>query len=83
MVQTYGDVAFFVWGRVGRLITDAALTVTQFGFCVGYIVFLSASGASACLAPSRPRAGGAVRAVANRAPAARLVHAHQVRTLLL
>ena len=42
LVQTYGDVAFFVWGRVGRLVTDAALMVTQFGFCVGYIVFLSA-----------------------------------------
>jgi len=42
-VQTYGDVAFFVWGTAGRAVTDIALFITQLGFCVGYFIFLSAS----------------------------------------
>ena len=47
-VQTYGDVAFHVWGAPGRLLTDASLMLTQFGFCVGYMVFLSEWRGRAC-----------------------------------
>lgn len=38
---TYGEVAFRVGGRRAENIINAALILTQFGYCVGYLIFIS------------------------------------------
>lgn len=38
---TYGDVARAVLGRLGSILTNVGLFVTQFGFCVGYFIFIA------------------------------------------
>lgn len=40
-VPSYGDIALYSGGRVAEVVVNAALVVTQFGYCVGYIIFLS------------------------------------------
>lgn len=38
---SYGDVALYIGGRPAQMVIESALLVTQFGFCVGYLIFLS------------------------------------------
>lgn len=38
---TYGDVAFRVGGKTAESIINAALILTQFGYCVSYLIFIS------------------------------------------
>lgn len=38
---TYGDIAKFVGGRPCEYLITAALMLTQFGYCVGYLIFIS------------------------------------------
>lgn len=38
---TYGDIARFVGGRPCEMVINAALILTQFGYCVGYLIFIS------------------------------------------
>lgn len=38
---SYGDVAYFAGGRNAERFVNIALTVTQFGYCVGYLIFIS------------------------------------------
>ena len=40
---TYGDIAAHVYGSRGRMVVEAALVVTQLGFCVGYFIFVSSN----------------------------------------
>jgi amino acid permease len=42
-LNTYGGVATELWGKWGRRATNFFLAVTQLGFCVGYLIFMSAS----------------------------------------
>lgn len=37
---SYGDIGEFAYGKKGRMFVDAALAVTQFGFCCVYMIFL-------------------------------------------
>lgn len=39
----YGDIAYFVAGRTGENLVNCALVLTQFGYCVGYLIFLSST----------------------------------------
>ncbi len=38
---TYGDIARFVGGRPLEYLVNIALMLTQFGYCVGYLIFIS------------------------------------------
>lgn len=38
---SYGDIAYFAGGRNAERLVNIALVVTQFGYCVGYLIFLS------------------------------------------
>lgn len=38
---TYGDIAKFVGGKPLQAIINFALMLTQFGYCVGYLIFMS------------------------------------------
>ena len=38
---TYGDIGYKAWGRFGRIITNLAITVAQFGFTCAYVVFIA------------------------------------------
>lgn len=38
---SFGDIAFYAGGRTAENIINAALILTQFGYCVGYLIFLS------------------------------------------
>ena len=40
-VVSFGDVAGAVMGRTGKIVVDLSVVLTQVGFCVGYIVFLT------------------------------------------
>lgn len=40
-LRTYGDVAQRIWGRPGLLLINVALVFTQFGFCVGYLIYMA------------------------------------------
>ncbi|XP_077992194.1 uncharacterized protein LOC144446320 [Glandiceps talaboti] len=37
---TYMDIAQFSFGKIGKAVVDISLCVSQFSFCVGYLVFL-------------------------------------------
>lgn len=39
----YGDIANFAAGRTAENIVNLALVLTQFGYCVGYLIFLSST----------------------------------------
>lgn len=39
----YGDIAHFVAGRPAETLVNCALVLTQFGYCVGYLIFLSST----------------------------------------
>lgn len=39
----YGDVGKFSFGTPGVIAVDAALLLTQFGFCVGYFIFVGST----------------------------------------
>lgn len=38
---TYGDVGYYALGRVGRMLVDLAIVISQTGFCCAYIIFIS------------------------------------------
>lgn len=38
---TFADIAYFVGGRPAENAINAALVITQFGYCVGYLIFIS------------------------------------------
>lgn len=38
---SYGDIAYFAGGRNAERMVNIALIVTQFGYCVGYLIFIS------------------------------------------
>jgi len=38
---TYGDIGRFVGGRPVEYMVNGALMITQFGYCVGYLIFMS------------------------------------------
>uniref|UniRef100_A0A2P2J2S9 Amino acid transporter transmembrane domain-containing protein n=1 Tax=Rhizophora mucronata TaxID=61149 RepID=A0A2P2J2S9_RHIMU len=40
-IASFGDVGFAVCGPVGRLAVDAMIVLTQAGFCVSYLIFVS------------------------------------------
>ena len=37
---TYSDVGFSAFGHFGRYVIDMALTVSQVGFCCGYLIYI-------------------------------------------
>ncbi|TMW62006.1 hypothetical protein Poli38472_009499 [Pythium oligandrum] len=40
-VKTYGEIGYQALGRVGTLLVDTALVISQAGFCVAYLIFIS------------------------------------------
>lgn len=40
-ITSFGDVGFAVCGSAGRLAVDAMITLSQAGFCVSYLIFVS------------------------------------------
>lgn len=38
---TYGDVGYYAFGLPGRALVDTTLTVSQFGFCCAYLIFIT------------------------------------------
>ncbi|XP_014662023.1 PREDICTED: amino acid transporter ANTL1-like [Priapulus caudatus] len=39
--MNYGDVGYHAIGRVGRMLVDVALLISQLGFCCAYLIFIS------------------------------------------
>ncbi|XP_072963560.1 amino acid transporter AVT3B-like [Typha angustifolia] len=42
-ISSFGDLGFAVSGRLGRLAVDSMIVLSQTGFCVGYLIFISNS----------------------------------------
>jgi len=42
-IKTYGDIGFYAFGRVGSLTVDFCIVLTQTGFCIAYLIFISES----------------------------------------
>ncbi|GMI88377.1 hypothetical protein like AT2G42005 [Hibiscus trionum] len=40
-VNSFGDLGFAVCGTSGRLVVDVLITLSQAGFCIGYLIFIS------------------------------------------
>ncbi|XP_074558688.1 amino acid transporter AVT3C-like [Curcuma longa] len=42
-IASFGDLGFAVSGTVGRILVDVMIVLSQAGFCVGYLIFISNS----------------------------------------
>ncbi|KAG6474984.1 amino acid transporter AVT3C-like [Zingiber officinale] len=42
-IASFGDLGFAVSGSVGRIAVDVMIVLSQAGFCVGYLIFISSS----------------------------------------
>ncbi|KAJ3670651.1 hypothetical protein LUZ60_008077 [Juncus effusus] len=42
-IGSFGDLGFAVWGNFGRFSVDVMIVLSQAGFCVGYLIFISNS----------------------------------------
>ena len=39
-VTSYSEFGFAVYGKVGKAFVDFNITISQFGFCIGYLIFI-------------------------------------------
>ncbi|KAG6622790.1 Amino Acid/Auxin Permease (AAAP) Family [Phytophthora cinnamomi] len=40
-VSKYGEIGFFAMGRIGSTLVNSALVISQTGFCIAYLIFIS------------------------------------------
>ena len=40
-INSFGDVGYAIWGPFGKLFVDAMIVLSQSGFCVSYLIFIS------------------------------------------
>ncbi|KAL5100066.1 hypothetical protein RYX36_004393 [Vicia faba] len=42
-IKSFGDLGFTIYGRLGRFSVDSMIVLTQAGFCVSYLIFISST----------------------------------------
>mmetsp|Transcript_15290 Transcript_15290/g.33115 ORF Transcript_15290/g.33115 Transcript_15290/m.33115 type:complete len:550 (-) Transcript_15290:601-2250(-) len=41
LIKTYGDIGYYAMGRLGSVLVDSFIVLTQTGFCIAYLIFIS------------------------------------------